>query len=246
MIFDTFIFNKDFTVLDIRLNELYDSVDKFVLVEADSTFQGAAKPYYFDENKDRYSQFLDKIIHIKHRLPATDTWGRERDQRMAIGYGLTDAQPDDIIIVSDADEIPRASVLATLDPVEVTAFNMNEYYYSLNMFNSYYGLSRACYFRDWRGADTLRRWHTDTMPVVENAGWHFSYLYDAEGISEKIQSFSHYELNLETYTNPEKIRERMAAGDDLYDRKTLERREIDETYPKYVLDNIDKFQEFIL
>jgi beta-1,4-mannosyl-glycoprotein beta-1,4-N-acetylglucosaminyltransferase len=245
MIYDTFIFNKDFLTLEIRFHELYDTVDKFVLVEADTTFQGNSKPFHYEENKERFAQFSDKIIHHKMTLTGWDAWSREKEQRNGIGYGLSDAQPDDIILVSDCDEIPRASAVATLAPQRITALKMNEYYYSLNMKTDYYGLSRACYFRDWQGAESIRRWWTRDMPMVENAGWHFSYLFDPEGISEKIKSFAHMELNTPDYTDVERIKARIANGSDLYDRKSPVRQEIDSSYPQYVLDNLDKFKEFI-
>jgi beta-1,4-mannosyl-glycoprotein beta-1,4-N-acetylglucosaminyltransferase len=64
MIFDCFIFFNEFELLEIRLNELNDVVDKFVLVEATKTHQGKDKPLYFEENKKRFSDFSNKMIHI--------------------------------------------------------------------------------------------------------------------------------------------------------------------------------------
>lgn len=64
-IYDGFIFFNELDLLDIRLNTLNDVVDYFILVEASVTHQGASKPFIFDENKSRFSQYLDKIIHIK-------------------------------------------------------------------------------------------------------------------------------------------------------------------------------------
>jgi len=64
MIYDCFTFFNEHSVLDIRLNTLYDHVDKFILVEATRSHQNLPKPLYFDENKSMYSKFLDKIIHV--------------------------------------------------------------------------------------------------------------------------------------------------------------------------------------
>lgn len=246
MIYDTFIFNKDFTVLDIRLHELYNVVDKFVIVESDTTFQGASKPFYFKEAESQYEYFMNKIIWVGHEMPPlSDPWQRETSQRNAIGLGLTNAKDSDIIMVSDCDEVPRATVVQSLNPMEITALKMDEYYYSLNMHNDYYGLTRACYYRDWIGGQNTRRYWRPGMPEVENAGWHFSYLFNPEGISEKIKSFAHFELNTPQYTDVDAIVSRIASGTDLYDRKQLERREIDDTYPLYVRENMDRFQEFV-
>ena len=64
MIFDCFTFFNELDILEIRLNEMAPMVDRFVLVEARKTFQGADKPLYFDQNKARFTPFLDKIEHV--------------------------------------------------------------------------------------------------------------------------------------------------------------------------------------
>ena len=64
-IYDGFIFFNELDLLDIRLNTMYDVVDYFILVESSVTHQGTPKPYIFEENKERFSKYLDKIIHIK-------------------------------------------------------------------------------------------------------------------------------------------------------------------------------------
>ena len=64
MIYDCFTFFNEFDLLEIRLNELDSVVDKFVLVEATKTFSGKDKPLYFNENKNKFNKFLNKIIHV--------------------------------------------------------------------------------------------------------------------------------------------------------------------------------------
>ena len=65
-IYDAFLFFNELDLLEIRLTILYPYVDYFVISECDYTFAGNKKPFYFEENKERYSKFLDKIIHIKN------------------------------------------------------------------------------------------------------------------------------------------------------------------------------------
>jgi beta-1,4-mannosyl-glycoprotein beta-1,4-N-acetylglucosaminyltransferase len=65
-IYDTFLFFNELDLLEIRLTMLYPHVDYFVISECDYTFSGKQKPFYFDENKEKFSKFMDKIIHIKH------------------------------------------------------------------------------------------------------------------------------------------------------------------------------------
>lgn len=120
MIFDCFTFFNELDILEIRLNEMAPVVDRFVLVEARKTFQGADKPLYFDENKARFAPFLDKIEHVivdfpedpgLYRKATSQAWAREYYQRDQIARGLTAAKADDLVIVSDVDEIIRAPVL---------------------------------------------------------------------------------------------------------------------------------------
>ena len=71
MIYDCFPFFNELDVLEIRLNVLYDIVDYFVITEADKTHTGRHKEYIFEQNKDRFAKFLDKIIYIKVNIHLT-------------------------------------------------------------------------------------------------------------------------------------------------------------------------------
>jgi len=113
-IYDCFIFFNELDILDIRLNTLGSDVDYFVLVESTRTFTGQPKELVYQQNKDRFARFHDRIIHvIADDMPeqADSTFTREAHQRSAIGRGLDGAQPQDLIIVSDVDEIPKPEVL---------------------------------------------------------------------------------------------------------------------------------------
>jgi beta-1,4-mannosyl-glycoprotein beta-1,4-N-acetylglucosaminyltransferase len=83
-IYDCFTFYNELDLLELRLQELYDHVDHFVLVEANRTFQNNSKPFYFGENQHRFARYMDKIIHIQvNDMPeSTDAWGREAHQRI--------------------------------------------------------------------------------------------------------------------------------------------------------------------
>lgn len=96
MVYDCFPFFNELDLLELRLRELSPVVDKFVLVEATRTFQKKEKPLVFEENKNRFSSFLDKIEHIvvgkfpgffyKFRVP--NAWDYENFQRDQISIGL--------------------------------------------------------------------------------------------------------------------------------------------------------------
>src|SRR3972149_880785 len=73
-IYDCVLFFNEPELLEIRLNELYPHVDKFVIVETIENFQGKLKPLYYEENKFLFEKFADKIIHIplKERIVTHD------------------------------------------------------------------------------------------------------------------------------------------------------------------------------
>ena len=141
-LFDCFTFFNELDLLEIRLIELDELVDYFVLVEATRTHTGFAKPLYFADHKSRFASFLDRIIHVVvDDLPDEsnlDPWISEGRQRHCIVRGLDRAKPEDRIIVSDLDEIPRATHLRqALDRFapdrRLFAFWCDTYVHRLNM-----------------------------------------------------------------------------------------------------------------
>src|SRR3989304_5300235 len=106
-VYDCVLFFNEPELLEIRLNELYKSVDKFVIVETIENFQGKLKPLYFEENRHLFKKFEDKIIHIalKERVNTNDPWDRKAFQRNQILRGLKQCRKQDIILFSDMDEL---------------------------------------------------------------------------------------------------------------------------------------------
>src|SRR5690606_38718308 len=140
-IYDAVIFFNELELLKIRFEELYDVVDHFVVVEGSLTFTGNQKPLYFAENRHLFSRFEDKIIYVlvEDFPPATsdpqrDSWTREIHQRNGIIRGLCNCADEDVIIISDTDEIPRREVIASLPPMKNRIFNLDMQYfrYQLN------------------------------------------------------------------------------------------------------------------
>ncbi|MBX9778509.1 MAG: hypothetical protein K2Y71_29395 [Xanthobacteraceae bacterium] len=142
-VFDCFQFYNEFDVLEIRLAELDPLVDRFVIVEATHTHTGKPKPLFFAENRARYERYLHKIIHVVvDDLPLDDPshFARDVHQREAIMRGLGDAQPDDRIIFSDCDEIPKPELLRqalgfSWMSRRIVAFWCENYFYRLNLRN---------------------------------------------------------------------------------------------------------------
>lgn len=156
MIFDCFIFFNELDLLEIRLNILNPVVDKFVLVEATYTHQRKPKPLHYADNKERFKEFNDKIIHIvvqelpprSFRFWKSDTakgaWEMEIYQRNAIARGLIYCKPDDAIIISDLDEIP--------DPKKVKQYYNEPGFKAFHQKNFYYYLNCISLSEDWYGS----------------------------------------------------------------------------------------------
>ncbi|KAJ3166559.1 hypothetical protein HDU87_002074, partial [Geranomyces variabilis] len=131
-LYDVFYFNSEMEMVDIRLMELWDAVDYFVIKEAAFTYTGKVKLLYFDILKPRYAAFMDKIIHIplanleeqvgdgQVKAPPSgrgEHWDREyavRDLLLRKGLHVAAPAVGDIVVVSDLDEIPRAEYLHEL------------------------------------------------------------------------------------------------------------------------------------
>lgn len=140
MIIDTFMFNQDFNALKIRLSELYDVVDLFIIAETTYTHSGKPKPLHLSNNIDKFSEFKDKIVIVTNRR-SIKTWYapiRELHQRQLISKYLKSFRlgKDDLVIHSDCDEVPKKSVLLSLSKLNEDVnvlLELNAYSMHLNL-----------------------------------------------------------------------------------------------------------------
>lgn len=272
MIIDCFCFYNELELLEVRFDELDSIVDKFVLVESIKTQSLLPKPLYFENNKNRFSKYLDKVVHvIIEDCPdnSSDLWQMEHYQRTE-GYkrGLSriNIGDKDIIHASDLDEIPRAKTiqsiieLGILDTLYTCTLDLNFYAYFINLMAAH---------RTWAGGSlTLAKaflqkdphFFTDnreSLFKIKNAGWHLSWLGGPEKVYEKafaciepsdkskippkdqyIQYFyEHFKKEKKTFIHIENL-----------DQNGIEfiQTPIDNTYPKFIINNLDKFNQFIL
>lgn len=246
-IYDCFAFFNEMDLLELRLRELWDTVDHFVLVEATRTFQKQPKPLFFQENRARFKEFESKIIHIvvdkyptfwtKFR-PVT-TWHYDNHQKEGILQGLKGAAPDDLIIVSDLDEIPLPEkIRECANRPGIRVFEQFQSYYFLNYvctrIHDYGGKAVAQRNRDgfgrWRGSVMLEKKLISTIKdtrnfrdeegphiqVIRDGGWHFSYMGGIEKIIYKIQSWTHAEYNKPEFGSKEAVIKNVLEGRDLF------------------------------
>lgn len=262
MIYDCFTFYNEQEMLKLRLNELNDVVDKFVLVESTKTFTNKPKELFFrDIYRDKFEAFRDKIIHVvvddmpdgdvvnKQQILSDDNWNREGFQRNAIMRGLTDCKDDDIILFGDVDEIPRKDRLIRYRDHNLQKsirFHANTYYYALNYRNKQNDIVTSILMRYGNLKKTKPQDCRKSLiqeVVIESAGWHFSYMGSPEEIQKKIANFSHQEYNNEQYNTIEAIKKHIDDGIDIFDRGTMNKVVVTEySHPEYVFKNQDYYK----
>ena len=224
MIYDCFPFRNEFEMLELRLMTLWDTVDYFVLVEADQTHAGKPKPFFFDERRADFSQYNEKLIHIKVQdMPeGVDPWPRENFQRNCIMRGLENCQPDDLILISDADEIPRPEAIKLmlserkgLDTLarHPIAFMQRNHYYFVNCIDES-GLwegTVAVRYKNMQSPQYIRQ-NRAKVPRIRYGGWHFGYLGGAQRIIEKINACAHQEGNIPENNSAERVTRILSQG----------------------------------
>ncbi len=226
-IFDCTIFLDENMMFEVRLNTLDKYVDKFVVVESLYTHAGNKKKQNFDINK--YEQFKDKIIYIlldkepENLLPILtngndnlsnkriNTLKRIRLQYNALSEGIINGGDNDLVIVSDIDEIPNLEKLESGINNKILLFKQKLYYYKFNLLYPNY---------DWFGSKACRKKHLidfewlkyiknkkynffrlDTLfsknkyinvKILENGGWHFSKIKNEEDIFYLLSNYGEH------------------------------------------------------
>lgn len=223
MIYDCFTFYNELDLLEIRLNTLDKVVDKFVLIENIITYTNKKKPLYYAENKSRYKKFKDKIIHIVVRdAPnVSHPWIIEHFLMAAAIRGLKKAKPNDTILISNLDEIPKPEkILEWKDkPGKLKVFEQQFFYYFLNFVctNKLWLGTKMLTFKDYKtyqDAYVIR--HSPNNKLIPDGGWHFSYMGGIKSIQEKMATGSHQEFNNNAFNTKEKIMQAILEKRDIF------------------------------
>jgi hypothetical protein len=258
-IFDCFTFFNELDILDLRLQECYDAVDYFVICEGTQSFQGKPKPLHYLENESRFEKFKDKIIYrIVDEMPTgSDPWAREHFQRNYIRKAVTDfgVQKDDIVIVTDADEI--------LNPLALSILRNNDGYFQILMpmyqFYMNYLVPGVKWSKPYAGSwrlieqikdiSLVRTQQKATFEmfgaesrVIDPGGWHFTFLGGAARVREKLSAYSHTESSSARLIEQGKAEQLIQAGFDNGGRSLTKYQDIDASFPKTVTDNTEYYQ----
>ncbi len=278
-IFDCFMYFDEEIVLDTRLNYLDKYVDYFVIIESCFTHKGDKRALKFDINK--FEKFKNKIIYKIYNETPTEIQKvhekdneatkstkyimnalyRENGQRNYIREGIKEAKDEDIILISDVDEIPNLSNIDIKKIKErIILFKQDMFYYKFNLQlpNMKWTGTKACRKKNFVNAQWLRNikdrkysfFRIDTLfsdkkfisvNIINNGGWHFSNIKSAEEIEHKLKSYLHHrEFDLEPLNTQDikKIMENKQAIYDLRVDKTINKIGGGEKLEKYNLENL--------
>tara|TARA_B100000768_G_scaffold45897_1_gene44686 strand:- start:193 stop:993 length:801 start_codon:yes stop_codon:yes gene_type:complete len=264
-IYDCFQYFDEDHMVDLRLNILNQYVDYFVISESTKTHQGKDKKINFDIKK--FSKFKDKIKFIVADYSKEINFNKhiggespiEQHQRNSLIKGIEDASSEDLIILSDSDEIPDLTKLNEINNnKKFIAFSQKMFMYKMNLQN----IDES----DWIGSKITKKKNITTMQNLRNlkfkkypfwridknnlqtihGGWHFSFLQTSEQILKKIKSFSHGEFDINNI-NEKSIEKKILKNEDIFGRSiSLKKIELDTSYPNYILKNKEKFSKWII
>lgn len=233
-IVDCFTFCNELKMLKFRLEELYDTVDYFVLVEATLTHVGTKKELYFEKNKSKFSKYLDKIIHIVvDDLPNsknTDTWDREIYQRFSIKKGIDklNLQNKDIIMISDLDEIPDMRTITKtknrLNNNMLYSLEQDLYFNNIETKSLYkWGRAKIMKYKKYKSllklnyTDFNKKTRLENNNYVPKGGWHFTYFGNSDFIYNKFKN----NPDIHSKNIPERLKKR-AERKRNYTKKEIE------------------------
>ena len=262
---DCITFFDNNLMFEMRYNILKDVVDFFVICESNYDHSGNFKKsnFIFRDNYDRKKVkyiLLDKPFPIN-----TNRWQKQAIQREFILSNIDFALSEDYIFFSDPDEIIKPEILKN--------FSLNKKYgiflqdcfnYKINLYNEYespWEGTRVAKKKNLKSIDFLRQ-HVKkknlkynflridkekNIQVFEKAGWHFNNLMSPEAISLKLKTFAHEEFSGKEFSSTEIIREKIKNKIDLFNRgHTYKKIAIDSSFPKFILDNLDKYKDYII
>ncbi|KAK1581990.1 hypothetical protein Q3G72_010795 [Acer saccharum] len=266
-VFDGIIFSNELDILEIRCRELNPYVTKFVILESNTTFTGIPKPLFFSSNQDRFAFTEGKIVHglFQGRIASLGSPGNpfvlESEQRKSMNgllhyAGISD---DDLLIMSDTDEIPSPHTVKLLQWCDGIPPILH-----LELRNYLYSFEFPVDYSSWRATihiynpGTLYRHSHQTDLILSDAGWHCSFCFrHLHEFVFKMTAYSHADrVRRREFLNYSRIQKLICSGDDLFDMLPEEYtfKELIKKMgsiphsssavhlPAYLIENADKFK----
>jgi len=264
-IFDCITFYDENFLVNARFEILKDVVDYFIICESNYDHDGNKKKINFKLNNQKLQNKVRHIV-IEENFPnLEDGWKCEAYQREKILKGLSDSRENDLIMYSDSDEIPNPNIIKNINLKKKYGIFLQQFFtYKINIFNKYespWEGTRICRRKDLKSINFMRKkilskninksfiyFKTErNIELYQNGGWHFNNLYDVKTISKKLKVFPHKEFSDSKFSNEAIIENKISSLIDLFGRgHKYEKIEIDSSYPEYIIENIDKFKNYIL
>lgn len=225
-VYDAVLFSNEIDILTIRWNELYPYVTQFVLLESNSTFTGLPKPLIFANNRDKFKFIEPRLTYgmIGGRFKRGENpFIEESYQRVALDQLLRIAgiEDDDLLIMSDVDEIPSAhtvNLLRWCDNIpSILHLRMRNYLYSFEYYldnNSW----RASVHR-YQNGKTRYAHYRQTDYILSDAGWHCSFCFrHIDEFIFKMKAYSHSDrVRFSHFLKPKRLQDVICKGTDLFD-----------------------------
>ncbi len=264
-ILDCVTFFDNNLMFQIRYNILVNYVDYFIVCESLFDHKGNPKKKNFiwknefDKNKIKY--FL-----LEKPFPKdTNPWENQAIQRDYLLSKTDFAKPNDYILFSDPDEIPKPEILKNFKLTKKYGIFLQDCFnYKFNLYNKYespWEGTRVAKKKNLKSIDYMRqkvkrknleynffRFDKEkNIQVFENAGWHFNNIMSYEKISLKLKTFAHTEFSSNTFSSIEIIKKKIERQIDLFNRgHKYEKVKFDNFFPKYIVENREKFKEWII
>jgi len=264
-IYDCVTFFDNNFMFDLRYNILKDVVDFFVICESKYDHRGKKKKISFKLTENYDEKKIKNFILDKTFLEKNSIWQNQATQREFLLESLNFLRPDDYILFSDPDEIPNPEILLNLNlDKKYGIFLQRCFNYKFNLFNKHetpWEGTRVCKKKNLKSIDFMRQkvksknlnssfFRIDkekSIKIFDNAGWHFNNILSPEEISLKLRTFAHSEFSDSKYSSSEVIKSKINSKIDLFERgHTYEKVELNESFPKYLIENKIKYKDFLL
>ena len=263
-IIDCITFFDNNFIFELRYNILKDYVDYFVICESKYDHRNNIKKLNFDTkiyNSEKIQYFVLEEPFPKN----TNLWENQAIQREFLLKSLSFASPEDLIFFSDPDEIPNPNILKNFKlKNKYGIFLQKCFNYKFNLFNPYetpWEGTRVSKKKNLKSIDFMRqkvkrknlkynffRFDKEkSIQIFKNSGWHFNNVMSHEQISLKLKTFAHTEFTNDNFSAPEIIKDKINKQIDLFNRgHKYEKVKMDNSFPEYILQNQEKYFEWIL
>lgn len=270
--YNCFQFYNELDILEIRLQEGWDTTDYFVISEASHTHSGKSKEYVLLDNWERFKPYADKIKRIQvdesieeqsRVFPGeTPEWVREKYQRYALGRGLTEVQPNDLIVISDLDEIPRSEIIGMIqedaNDYDRYILKIPHFHFRINYMRIHptVTIPNIIVVKGRAFTNTMSErqftfpWFSPPPNTVflEHGGWHFTDFGNDEHVINKLKSFCHIEQDVPKFLDVINIENLIAnkIDRDAGPEKKFEYVKVDDYFPKCIFENLDRWNHMII